>query len=70
MKKVFQSQTRAQGEAALEFAMALATGRMKLIADDELDVRRTVEDSVQDTTELDGALQLLFDLRVEPTLNF
>ncbi|AXV82860.1 hypothetical protein [Ralstonia solanacearum] len=68
--KVFQSRNRAQGEAALEFALALTTERMKLCPTDWSDVRDTVENLAQDSNELDTALRVMFDLQDTPSSGF
>lgn len=68
--KVFQSRTRAQGEAALEFALALVTERMKLSSTDWSEVRDTVRSLAQDSNELDTALRVMFDLQGVPSSEF
>ncbi len=68
--KVFQSRTRAQGEAALEFALALVTERMKLSSTDWSEVRDTVRNLAQDSNELDTALRVMFDLQGVPSSEF
>lgn len=68
--KVFQSRNRAQGEAALEFAVALATERMKLSPTDWSEVKETVRKLAQDSNELDTTLRVLFDLQGVPASEF
>ncbi|WP_211442734.1 hypothetical protein [Collimonas humicola] len=60
--KIFSQHDHPQGEAALEFALAIRVGRLKLMKEHEEVLRKNVEEVLQGDTPSKRALRLFLDL--------
>lgn len=64
LERVFTQHERPQGEAALEFALALRTRRLKLSPDDLEELRQRIQDELNGSSTQKSLLRFLLELEI------